>query len=143
MAWTLPADVKDRWLSNKVLPTDAKLIIFIADIERQILAYYPAIQTRIDGNLIDIELIKQTVASWVIEFLLTEGTPYASESQAYAGAGSRSVTYGDNVRKSLVLSKADFAILGPRNSGAAVSANMLPNCGRHTVWYSLTDYFGE
>lgn len=125
MAWTTPQDIKNRWLSPKAPPTDDKLAIFIEDTEAQIIAAYPKIQERITEGKLKEALIRSTVARIIIEYVSTEGSPYAQEAQAYAGIGSRSVTIASHARRDLVLTAEDLAIFAPAKSAgfAAITMN--------------------
>lgn len=134
MAWATPETIKNLWHSPKVLPTDTKLENFINTVENQILHEYGTeVQTWIDNAELDLDYVKGTIAWIVIDYLQTEGKPFASESQSYAGAASRSVAYNDTARTSLRLSGSDFAMFRPKKrtlTGSFFSASMAPQAVR-------------
>lgn len=136
--WTVPNDVIVRWLNtDKPLPDDATISVFINDFEQQILTKYPRIQERIDDGLISVDFIKRVVSGWVIEFFQSGGTPYSSETQSYTGVGSRSVTMGGSARTSTNLSLSDLSVFAPESKSRIISVNMLPNFGRSRYRYCL------
>jgi hypothetical protein len=140
MAWTIPKDIKDRWLANKTLPADTQLEVFIGDVERQISNYYTKIQQRITDETLSLDFVKQTVANIVIEFLLTEGQPFQQETQSYANVGSRSVSYSLRAsRYSLILTEADYARLAPENVTGMFTVKITPN----TPWNNWEENNGS
>lgn len=122
MTWTIPQDIKDRWIAGKMLPVDTMLNTFIKDVETQITNKYPAINDRIASNELSQDTIVFHVSRIVIEYLLTEGTPYQQESQSYSGIGSRSVSVSTSARKTLLLTDADLALFAPANLNTSVMA---------------------
>ena len=143
MVWTTPENVKERWPDNPVqpAPSDAKLTLYIGDIEAQILSRYPNLQDRIDNNTLSLTVIQNATASWIIEYVMRGSNPYTQESQGYTGASSRSVTFESRWRKNLILSETDLDAFMPRNQGKAFSVDMAPklrtpndDCGPwHTI----------
>lgn len=125
-SWTTPQDVKDRWLTNKMLPTDGKIQTAINDVEMQIIKAYPAIQERIDDGILDIDYVIANVARIIVEFLQTDGAPLTQESQSYTGAASRSVSYSDKARYSLILTSTDLDFFAPDRTDQAFSLNIMP-----------------
>lgn len=140
--WTTPEDIKARWIGNKPLPTDAKLSTFIADVERQIRRKYRSIELRIISEYedIDVELIKQNVSNWVIEFLQTEGKPFQQESQSYSGAASRSISMNSKARYTLTLTDDDLLVFAPIEDGKAFALNIIPDA---YVPFSARHHYGR
>jgi hypothetical protein len=130
MAWALPEDIKSLWHSPKVLPADSKLVNFISTVESQIRrAYGNNVQLWIEANLLELEFVKQTIAWIVIEYLQTDGKPFASESQSYAGAASASRSLTDTARTSLRLTATDLEMFQPvsaADEGSFFVASMAP-----------------
>lgn len=128
MSWTLPQDIKNRWVTNEPLPTDTQLQVFVDDVERQIGNHYKEIQNRIDDGLIEVDYIKQIVSIIIIEFLQTKGQPFTYESQAYSGAGSQQVGYSaSKARYTLVLTAEDLQLFAPGKLGGVMSASTAPD----------------
>ena len=128
MSWTTPEDIKDRWVSSDPIPSDTKLSVFIADVERQIKNHYKEIQDRIDAGLIEVDYIKQIVSTIIIEFLFTKGQPFTYESQSYSGAGSQSVGYSaTKARLSLILTPEDLELFAPTKTGGILSISVAPD----------------
>lgn len=118
--WATPDDIKSRWISGKTLPPDAKLSVFIDDVEAQILNRFPLIGQRITDGGLPLQIVRSSIARIVTEFLLTDGSPYAEESQSYNGVGSRTIKQHSAARKSLLLTDADFLIFAPVEGNAGV-----------------------
>lgn len=127
MSWTTPEDVVDLWISRETLPTNIKLQTFIDNVEGQIKHAYPAIQTRIDDERLGLGFVKSRIATIIVEFLQTGGTPFQQEAQAYSGAVSRSVTYHSSSRKTLTLTERDLAAFAPEDSGGVFDIDMTPD----------------
>jgi hypothetical protein len=146
MAWATPENIKNLWTASKVLPTDTKLTAFINTVEGQVRNEYgPDIQGWIDRAEIDLDFVADTVAWIVVDYLQTEGKPFASESQSYAGAGARSQSLIDTARTSLRLSGTDLAMFRPKNrtvKGSLFVASMAPRARERGFPY-VGDYYSE
>jgi hypothetical protein len=130
MSWTTPANITAIAPSkNLTLPADEKLQSYIDNLERQIKRHFPRIDERIIEGDITVEDIADNVSTIVIEYLLSEGNPYAQETQSYGNAVSRTVITDGSARRTLRLTEADFALFAPRESGEtnAMSINIAMN----------------
>lgn len=122
--WVEITDIKNRWISDKPLPSDEKLQVIISDFESQVLNRFPDINDRIANNTLSIDFLIATISRWIIEYLQTDGTQYSSETQTMYGVGSRSVTIGSGSRNTNVLSELDFRTLLPKRNGRIYSIPM-------------------
>ena len=139
MAWAPFEDVVTRWVEAGE-PTDEALVAaLISDAEQVILAEYPAIQDRIDQNLLPVERVTFVVTQMVSRILRNpEGL---SSWQQQTGPFGQSRTFGtENV--GIYLTDNEIKLLSPTRRGKAYSVDLAPNATSGTeqgVWIDYWD----
>lgn len=138
--WVTVLDITDRWLNDKPLPSDEKIQVIINDFESQVLNRFPTLPDRIVNGKINEAFVISTISGWIIEYLLSEGTPYQQETQSYHNVGSRSITTGSKARTSKTLTYSDLKVLAPKGGRQIGSMNMNTEAGKRPYNHNEYDY---
>jgi hypothetical protein len=124
--WTIPSDVRDRWIGDEPLSaSDTQIGTLIGDAEDLILSEFADLPDRIDAEGgVPLARVKRVVARVVMRHLRNpEGI---RQQQEGAGPYQRSTTYGGNEPGALYLTDEDRAALGGSLSGAAFTIDQTP-----------------
>ena len=125
MAWTIPKDVRDRWIGPPTEASDEQIAVKIADAEDDILRADPNIQDRITANTLPLVRVKKVVARMLIRHL--QNPEGVRSVQQGAGPFQTSTTYGGAEPGALTLTDDDREELGiPKRKTRAFSVDMTP-----------------
>lgn len=140
MIWANANDVKDRWISDDILPEDNKINLFIQNVENQIKNRFPNIEERVSEGIPTADFMKDTICQIVIEYLITGGNPYASESQSISGVAARSVSFSSSkARTSLRLTEDDmrqFSVKTQKGMNVNIAPSEKNGCWHRCVPHS-------
>lgn len=135
MSWTSPQDITDRWVGGGV-PTDADLMqALINDAEAIILSEYPAIQGRIDDNLLPLGTVKLVVSRMVSRVLRNPDS--VSYWQQTTGPFGQARNFGDNV--DIWMNDQERSMLAPKKSGKAFQTDLGSDAtsGTELIWIEV------
>ena len=116
MAWTIPKDVRDRWIGPPTEATDEQIAVKIADVEDDILRADPNIEDRITANKLPLIRVKKVVARMLIRSVQQGAGPFQT-STTYGGAEPGALTLTDDDREELGI---------PKRKTRAFSVDMTP-----------------
>ena len=134
--WTSFTDVTSRWIGNDV-PTDETLVeTLLGDAEQIVLATYPGIQARIDGDTLPVERVVMVVVAMVTRLL--RNPEFVRTVQETVGAFSQSRTFLGN-DSGLFLTDSEVAILRPDTRGKAFEVDLGYDAGSPAdlVWIDV------
>jgi hypothetical protein len=121
VTWATFTDITSRWVGSNA-PTDENLVdALIGDAEQIILSHYPAIQTRIDEDLLPVERVVMVVSSMVTRVLRNpdglsmwqQTTGPFGQMRQFADAGSGLHITDDEIR-----------LLAPSRGGKAFEVDL-------------------
>lgn len=135
--WTSFDDVVARWVGSGA-PTDEALVdALILDAEAIIKAEYPAIQTRIDTNALNLDVVKMVVVRMVTRVL--RNPEAVSYWQQNTGPFGQARNFGDNT--DIWLSENEKNLLAPSNRNKAFEVNQgydaTPGSSEDLIWLTI------
>lgn len=130
-------DVLDRWVGSDQ-PTDEGLITaLLSDAEAIIVATYPGIQARIDGNSLSADVVEMVVVRMVTRVLRNPGN--ASYWQQSTGPFSQGRNFATDTRD-VWLKEEEKTLLAPNTRGKAYEVDQgydAVELAYDTVWIEV------
>lgn len=121
--WTVPQDIRDRWVGSDAPTDDDLLTALILDAEAVILTNFPRIQERIDDDLLSESVITMVTSRMVSRLIRNpENLTYWQQQTGPFGQGR---TFGKD--QDIWLTQDERLMLAPQNSGKAFSFNSAPD----------------
>lgn len=121
--WTVPQDIRDRWVGIDAPTDDDLLTALILDAEAVILSTFPRIQERIDADLLNVSVITMVTSRMVSRLIRNpENLTYWQQQTGPFGQGR---TFGKD--QDIWLTQDERLMLAPTNSGKAFSFNSAPD----------------
>jgi hypothetical protein len=121
--WTTFDDIVARWVGPGA-PTDEELVTaLILDAEAVITSEYPAINGRIFGGSLPLQVVQMVTARMVIRVLRNPET--VSYWQQQTGPFGQARNFGENV--DIWLTENEKNMLAPNTRGKAFSLNLAPD----------------